>query len=216
MARGVLPAHAKKNPYWRNQYLRGTVSCLLQAFPEVEAIGMESPVFGEQQSEGAYGLFLYVNEAIMIARKDVVYFDPLRVKLLAKMDPEVRKGRMDKADMVDIAKQDTGIKTWNHNEADAYIVARSAARFWDLHAGRITEDDLTPAEHQVFIKRHTFVRGKKAGKTVETGVLFREENRFYRFSTLTDEDLNLLLPTEFPIEARQHGIKQIRHVQGGP
>lgn len=176
-------------------YLREALGRVLDTFPEIEAVGVESPPFGESYSEGLYGLFLYVNEAIMLHRKDVVYFDPHRVKLLAKMDPSIRRGSMDKRDMVDAAKQDTGIKHWNNDEADAYIVARSAARFWDVFHGVVSEDELTPAEDQVFRATHTFVRGSKAGKTVKRGALFKEGDRFYQFSDLAPGELEFDIPS---------------------
>lgn len=81
----------------------------------------------------------------------------------------------------------TGIKQWNNDEADAYIIARSAARFWDLYHKRIGRDELTPAEFQVFLGEHTFVRGQKAGKTVKKGILAKEGDRFFRFSLLDAE-----------------------------
>jgi hypothetical protein len=96
--------------------------------------------------------------------------------------------------MVDAAKQDTGIKQWNNDEADAYIIARSTARFWDLHAGRITESDLTPAEEQTFRNVHTFTKGRKAGKTIGTGVLFKEGDRFYQFSDIRPDELQINIP----------------------
>jgi hypothetical protein len=191
IAKGQFSTPASRVVYWRYMYLREALSQLLDSFPEVEAVGVESPPFGESFSEGLYGLFLYVNETLMVRRKDVVYFDPHRVKLLARMDPTVRRGVMDKGDMVDAAKQDTGIKKWNHNEADAYIIARSTARFWDLHAERITPEELTPAETQVFRAVHTFQRGKKAGKTVKKGILFKEGDRFYQFSKLDPAEVSL-------------------------
>jgi hypothetical protein len=107
------------------------------------------------------------------------------------MDPNVRQGAMDKGDMVEIAKQDTGIKCWNHNEADAYIIARAAARFWDLHRKVISPIDLTPAEEKVFRSTHTFSRGAKAGRTEERGIIFKEGDRFYQFSKLEPEDIAL-------------------------
>lgn len=174
-------------------FLRESVGCILDTFPEIEAVGVESPPFKEQASEALYGLFLYVNEAIMLRRKDVVYFDPMRVKLLAKMDPKVRQGTMDKRDMIDAAKQDTGIKKWNNDEADAYIIARSAARFWDLHAGRVAEHELTPAEDMIFRNVHTFIKGAKAGQTQGRGILFKEGERFYQFSDLNPDELILNL-----------------------
>lgn len=173
--------------------MREVVGDLLDHFSQIEAVGVESPPFKEQASEALYGLFLYVNEAILMRRKDVVYFDPMRVKLLAKMDPKIRQGTMDKRDMIDAAKQDTGISRWNHDEADAYIIARSTARFWDLHAGRIAENELTPSEDQVFRNVHTYTKGAKAGKTFGRGILFKEGDRFYQFSDLDSEELSFNL-----------------------
>lgn len=191
IAKGTLKTPAHSLFYWRFMYLREAVSSLLEQYQQVQAVGVESPPFGEAYSEGLFGLFLYVNEAIMCHRKDVVYFDPLRLKLLAKMDPSIRRGAMDKVDMVDAARQDTGLAAWNHNEADAYLIARSAARFWDLQSGVIGPDELTPAEKRVFIDVHVFTRGRKAGHTHRTGILFKEGDRFYRFSALAPEDVEI-------------------------
>jgi Holliday junction resolvasome RuvABC endonuclease subunit len=189
IAKGALATSAKKIYIWRYMFLRKALGKILDEYPEVEAVGVESPPFGEIWSEGLYGLFLYVNEALFTRRKDVVYFDPLRVKALAKMDPSVRRGRMDKGDMVEAAKADTQIKRWNHNEADAYIIARSAARFWEFFRGDLEEDELTPSEQQVFTATHTFKRGQRAGKTVKKGVVFKEGDRFHRFSLLNPSDV---------------------------
>lgn len=191
IAKGYFKTPPSRIIYWRYMYLRKALNQLLDAYPQVEAAGVESPAFGESYSEGMYGLFLYVNEVLMCRRLDVVYFDPGRVKLMAKMDPKVRRGKMDKSDMVDAAKQDTGVKVWNHNEADAYIVGRSAARFWDLYHERIEFDELTPAEEQVFLAIHTFKKGRKAGRTIRKGVLFKEGDRFYRFSQLDPSEVSL-------------------------
>ncbi len=191
--KGVFSTSAKKTFVWRYMYMRQALHELLDAFPAIEGVGVESPPFGEQWSEGLYGLFLYVNEALFVRRKDVVFFDPGRVKLLAKMDASVRRGTMDKRDMIEAAKADTSIKTWNHNEADAYVIARSAARFWDFLRERLHEEELTPSEVRVFLATHTFVRGDKAGKTVKQGVVFKEGDRFYQFSQMPADET--LIPT---------------------
>lgn len=166
--------------------LRACVSDLLDDWPEVKRVGIESPPFGELWSEGLYGLFLYVNEAIYTRRRDVVYFDPSIVKFLTKEDPEVRRGKMFKADMVAMAKADTGISRWNADEADAYHVARFAARFWMLFDGVIESDVLLPTERAIFLKEKTFSRGKHAGETHQLGTVFREDDRFFRFSQLPE------------------------------
>ncbi len=168
-------------------FLREGVGKILDEHPEIEAVGVEAPVFGEQWSPGAYALYIMVCEAIYTRRKDVVFFDPGTVKMLAKGDPRI-KGKMFKVDMVNAAKSDTGIKgRFDHNEADAYHVARFAARFWLFVSKEIAQADLSPAEHQAFARIHTFKKGEKAGQTVLLGAAFKEGQRFHRFSALPKE-----------------------------
>lgn len=169
---------------WVKRYmdLREQLGEVLDRYLLIEAIGVESPVFGEQWSPGAYSLFTNVNEAIYERRKDVVYFDPTTVKMLAKEDPKVRKGKMFKSDMIEVAKDDTGLTRWTSDEADAYIVAKATARFWKLLNGELQVSDLTPAEYHAFARVHTFKKGKRAGETVERGAMFKEGQRFFRFS----------------------------------
>ena len=170
----------------RNTDLRDEIAKILDRYLVVEAVGVESPYSGDFWSERAYGLFLMINEAVFSRRRDVVFFDPSTVKMLAKGDPRVRKGKMSKGDMVDAAKAETGIRL-NHNAADAYHIARSAARFWMLYHEQITEEDLLPAERNAFTQIHTFVRGKRAGQTEKMGAIFKENQRFFRFSQYPPE-----------------------------
>ena len=180
IARGKFKTSPKDAFVSRYMQLRENVAGLLT--DEVEAVGVESPPFGEQFSEGLYGLFLYVNEALYLKRKDVVFFDPVSLKMLAKVDSKVRKGPMGKSDMVEAAKQDTGIKKWDHNEADAYHLARFAARFWMLEGGMLSREVLTPSESKAFLGEHTFTRGSKAGVTEKKGALYKENARFFKYS----------------------------------
>lgn len=163
--------------------LRECVVDLLDDHPEVHVVGVESPPFGEQWSEGLYALFMFVNEALFLRRRDVVHFDPVTVKLLAKGDPKARQGKMFKSDMIQTASADTSPSIrWNHNEADAYVIARSAARFWQSREGTLLVEGLTPAERHVFARSHTYVRGARKGETERKGLLYREGERFFRFS----------------------------------
>ena len=188
VARGRWQTSSKT--VWVERYvaLRQHLLDLIDQYPLIENVGVESPPFGDAQwTEGLYALFLMVNEALWIKRKDVVYFDPGTVKMLAKEDPSVRKGKMFKSDMIDAAKADTGIGRWSSDEADAYHVARYAARFWKLFEGGLIEEDLTPSERKAFTSIHTFKRGKKAGLTIMKGALYKENKRFFRFSLLDSE-----------------------------
>jgi hypothetical protein len=183
--RGIFETKAKQVFVERYIILRSRVGDLIFDHPEIEAVGVESPTYGEQQSEGLYALFVYVNEVMFVRRKDVVYFDPGSMKMLAKIDPTIRKGKMHKSDMVAAARADTGITgKFNHNEADAYHVARFAARFFLFARGELTDEQLTPSEYRAFARTHTFTRGERAGETVKIGAVFKEGKRFYRFSQL--------------------------------
>ena len=185
VVKGVWKSSAKTLFVQRYMDLRALVAQKLDEYPQIEAVGIESPVFGEQWSPGAYALFVYVNEVVYTHRKDVVYFDPGTVKMLAKIDPKVRKGKMFKQDMVAAARADTDIKgRFNHNEADAYHVARFAARFFMRLTNKLVDADLTPSEYRSFAKVSTLIRGERAGQVVRTGAIFKENSRFFRFSQL--------------------------------
>lgn len=154
-----------------------------------DKVGIEFPVFDNLWSEGMYGLFLYSCEALRAECQDVVFWSPLQAKAHARDSLDRPPGwKMDKVDMVEAAKLDAGGGQWNHNEADAYLVAVLSGRFWSLHEGLIGEDDLTPTEKRYFMAVRTFTRGRKAGRTVKKGVIYRESDRFFMWSRLRDEE----------------------------
>ena len=189
VAKGLFKTGAKEIFVQRYKDLRAGVTRILDTYPQIECVGVESVTFGNTYSEGLYALFVMTNEAVYDARKDVIHFDPMTVKMLAKQDPKVRKGHMHKSDMVMTAKEDTGITgRFNHNEADAYHIARFAARFWELDKGILIEEDLTPSEQHAFLRTHTYKRGKRAGETVRLGAAFKEGMRFFRFSLLGENN----------------------------
>lgn len=175
----------------RYVFMRETLKALIQTH-QPDKVGVESPPFGASYSEGMYGLFLYTNEALREARCDVVYFTPPQVKAHAReflKRPE--HWDMKKPDMVAAAKADTATKkAWNHNDADAYMVAKLAGRFWCYQEGHLVDADLTPVEYQYFARTHTFTRGKRAGQTEKTGIVFREDDRFFRWSLLPPSGVN--------------------------
>ena len=184
-ARGLFKTPSKQVFIDRYTYMRDSLRALIQCH-KPDRIGIEYPVFNDLWSEGMYGLFLYSCEALREEGADVVFFSPMQVKVHGRLIAGRPKGwKMLKADMVEAAKEDTGGKgRWNHNEADAYLVARTAARFWQLYEGSLVEGDLTEPELKQFMKIHTYQRGKKAGKTERRGLIFRESERFFRWSQL--------------------------------
>jgi hypothetical protein len=155
-----------------------------------DRVGIEYPVFNDLFSEGMYGLFLYSCEALRVGKVDVVFFSPGQIKAKARLVADRPKGwKMRKPDMVEAAKADTGGKgRWNHNEADAYMAAHLATRFWRLYDGDITEEDLDTVEAHQFTKIHTYSRGKRAGQTVRSGILHRADERFHLWSGSTPQE----------------------------
>lgn len=187
VARGRFQTSAKTLYVARYADLRDRLRALIQEV-KPDRMGLEFPVFGSDYSEGMYGLFLYCSEGIHAEQKDVVFWSPLQVKAHAREAIARPKGwQMGKPDMVEAAKFDSGGKgVWNHNEADAYLVAVLAGRFWSLHDGLITEEDLTATERKYFLEVKKYSRGKMAGKTIERGVMFREDERFFTWSEVDD------------------------------
>lgn len=183
--RGRFQTHGKQFPDVVSRYvhLRGELSELL-ARCGTSRVGLEDPIFEEQQSPAMYALFIMSLEALKNARCDVVFISPPQGKTLSReilLRP--KSWKMEKPEMVEAARKDTGGKgTWDHNEADAYLIGRAAARFWSLHDGALLERDLTPEERRTFLGVHTFVRGERAGQTEINGILLREHERFFRWS----------------------------------
>lgn len=169
--------------------MRESLRQLLQEH-EVEAVGLESPIFGESYSEGMYGLFLYVNEALWAEGRDVVFFSPGQTKAHARLflgRPQKPKWVMKKPDMIEAAKLEAGGKgRWSNDEADAYWAAVSGARFWQFFAGQLEESDLTEDELHQFAHSHTFTKGPRAGFTERKGIIYRENERFFRWSELSN------------------------------
>jgi len=168
--------------------IRESLRALINAH-QVRLVGIEYPIIDAMFSEGMYGLFLYSCEALKSERCDVVFWSPLQVKAHARESLARPKGWvMDKKDMVDAAMHDASGSKWNHNEADAYLVARLSARFWHLISSELLEGGMTAVETKYFTEVKKFIRGKNAGKEVQRGVIYREDERFFLWSQQAQQD----------------------------
>lgn len=151
-------------------------------------VGIEFPIFNDLWSEGMYGLFLFSCEALLQEKRDVVFLANNQVKVHARDQLGLPKSwKMGKADMCQAAKAAAGGGRWNHNEADAFWVAWTGGRFWRFLDGELSVEDLSAPERHQFARIHTYKKGKKAGKTVKSGILFREDERFFRWSGDDDD-----------------------------
>ena len=170
----------------RLKYLREQVDELIERF-DPDYIGVESPIFGASYSEGQYALFMDVNEIVRDQAKDIVYFSPGQLKARAWEYSGYPLGWiMNKAAMIHAASAVLGSpKRLTNDEADAFHCARSALRFWSFYTWEsfFPEGLLTPVERHQFTRSHTFVRGKKEGKTVRSGLIYQEGKRFFLFAS---------------------------------
>ena len=137
-------------------------------------------MFNNLWSEGLYGLFLYVCEALRTEGFDVVFWSPLQVKAHAREGLVRPPGwMMDKQDMVEAARTDAAGGRWDHNEADGYLVARLSGRFWEFYEGVLRLEDLTPTELKYFTEVKRPSKGRDAGREILRGVVYREDERFF-------------------------------------
>jgi Holliday junction resolvasome RuvABC endonuclease subunit len=180
-------------PVARFIHFRSMVNDLIIKY-NVDAVGIESPAYsGGPFSETHFGLMMFSLESVFEHRKDCVLFDPETLKLLAKIDPSKRKGKMNKLDMQKFVSFDTNDpKLINNNEADAYVCAKFTSRMIMLADNVIQPSDLTPSESIVFLERsknRKLPSGKKLMKRIAH--IFRENSRFFRFSSVPIGSVNL-------------------------
>jgi hypothetical protein len=186
LAKGRL--HTDKGSLFieRYIYLREALRHLLRTRHH-DKVGIEHPIYGEAYSEGMYGLFLYLLEALFGERDDVVFLGPKRTKAHAREFMELpTTWEMGKSDMIKAASKDTGRTGWSSDEADAYWVAKVAARFWMFRSGRVEEGELTRVERRSFCQKRTV---RKTGKVKRSGLIFRESDQFFLWSEIETSEV---------------------------
>lgn len=176
-------------PVARFMHFRSMVGKLIRDYnPDV--IGIESPAYSAGPFQTIhFGLMMFSLEAAFEARKDCVLFDPATLKLLARSDPKLKKGQMSKLDMQRVVSFDTMDPSLiDNNEADAYCVAMFAARLKRVLNGSVQPSSLTPSEKHVFLGRKKISPGRKIKRMAH---VFRENSRFFRFSSVPVGDVSL-------------------------
>jgi Holliday junction resolvasome RuvABC endonuclease subunit len=181
---GTLPPTV---PVARFMHFRSLVADLLRRF-EVDVVGIESPAYSAGSfSENHFGLMMFSLEAIFDRRKDCVLFDPTTIKHI------VGKSTYGKLDIQRFVQLDTmSSKLIDNNEADAYCIARSAARFMEIRSGLLSPKDLSPNELSVFLTRSKKKKKIDGSLSVKkTAHIFRENSRFFEFSRVPVGSVNL-------------------------
>ena len=174
-------------PVARYIHFRSLVADLLKRY-KVDLVGLESPAYGGgEYSERHFGLMMFSLEAVFEKRKDCVLFDPATIKFLTG------KGKADKQDIQRYVQLDQmNPNPMQSDEADAYCIAKFATRFMELRQGIIQPCDLTENEKRVFLKREKKIQYSTGIKiTKKTAMIFRENNRFFRFSQIPKGNIKL-------------------------
>jgi hypothetical protein len=77
-------------------------------------------------------------------------------------------------------------RRFSEHIADAYFAGKIGHKFYNWHILKTLKDeDLLPAEHDLFCGKHTFTRGAKKGVTEYTGLIYRENDQFWDYSKQT-------------------------------
>lgn len=161
--------------------------------PAIEAVGLEAPIFGEEYSEGAYALHVFVLRAIRRARRDVVLLLPPQLKALAR--GHMGGIEMHKPDMVAAVKRLVARPNEIHvklrideHQADATLAGWFGARFFELLTESLSVEELSDAERHIFLREHRISKGVRKGMVERTGLVYREGDRHYLFSQETSDD----------------------------
>jgi len=180
-------------PVARFLHFQSLVDDLLARFPRVEAVGIESPAYEAGPFQTIhFGLMMFSQVPVFDRRRGLVLYDPTTLKYLAKEDPSRRKGSMGKADMQRQVQLDTmDTRVIDNNEADAYLVAKYAARFMEMRAGAVRPEDLTPSERAVFLGRVRKVKTAAGTRTKKVAHAFRENSRFFDFGRVPEGSVRL-------------------------
>ena len=181
---GTLPLTV---PVARFMHFRSLVADLLRRY-DVEVVGIESPAYGAGPfSENHFGLMMFSLEAVFERRKDCVLFDPTTLKYL------VGKSTLTKSDIQRHVQLDTmSSSVIDNNEADAYCIAKFAARFFEVKSGKLNPNKLAKNETAVFLtrsKKRKYMDGSLAIQ--KTAHIFRENSRHFQFSRIPPGSVSL-------------------------
>jgi len=182
---GVIKTTPEDLILFRFLAIRKTLSDLIQKY-NIKQVGCEAPVFGGYETGTAYALYIMLLEIMYKSKTDIVFLAPMQIQKIVKSEGFGTAGKIFKSDSVQAAEVFLGGKVPNKttgDKADAFHAARIGARFWLLFSKQIQEVDLSNAEQEIFAFSHTYTRGAKKGFTERKGLIYRENDLFFRFST---------------------------------
>ena len=155
---------------------------LLLTSRNVNFISMEAPIWKDYNSEMLFALNQYIHQVLLDMKLFMIHLQPSTLKKYAypDMDPdEVTKSHMTHQAKKELHRMG---KRFSEHVADAYFAGKIGLKFYQwyfLHM--FSDDDLTEHERNLFCGKHTFTRGAKKGLTEYTGIIYRENERFFDY-----------------------------------
>lgn len=194
---GTLPSVV---PPARFLHFQSMVRELIKEYPGIEVVGIESPAYDAGPFQTIhFGLMQFSMAEVFLARRDCVLFDPATREFLVRVDPKKKTGKMFKEDIQRYVQLDTLDSGFiDNNEADAYVIALFAARLKELRNGIISPEDLTPSELKKFVLMTKKKKTIFGTRTKNTGHAFRENSRFYDFSSVPQGSVSLPKKSAIP------------------
>ena len=196
VARGRIKTLAGELEIRRYNFLQESFQNIINKYNPIFIGAESSPIGAGSYTEGLYALYITTLQVMYKLRKDVVYFAPLQVKMLAHgLGPSfvrpknLNLPKMSKQEMVKLAKRSIGMTkgVFQSDEADAFHVAKATWNFWKFISKDVDYDDLSLSEQWVFAGEKTYKRGKKQGITEKKGISFHKNRLYFDFSNLGSE-----------------------------
>lgn len=153
-------------------------------------VTVEDYITAETYSEDAAVLLVATLEVLWESAVDTLLINPSTLKSLTSDFYRHKEGVpasipivTDKSFMIETARLDTGKNGLTGDEADGYLLAKFGSMFWALLRG--DNPELTPKQQTAFAGIKRPKTGRNAGRTIKTGLAFREGKSFWRWSAPT-------------------------------
>jgi Holliday junction resolvasome RuvABC endonuclease subunit len=159
---------------------------LLLTSRKVSFVSMEAPIWKDWNSEILFALNQFIHQVLLDLKIFMVHLQPSTLKKYAY--PELDPNDVTKSHMTHQAKKELNRmnKRFSEHVADAYFAGKIGLKFYQWYFLHMySDDDLTEQERNLFCGKHTFVKGEKKGLTEYTGIIYRENERFFNYKNQT-------------------------------
>jgi hypothetical protein len=149
----------------------------------IKFVSMEAPVWGDFNSELLFALNQFIHQVYLDLKVYVIQFPPTSLKKYAYPDKDPNE--VTKHHMTHIAKTELGRhgKRFSEHVADAYFAGKIGLRYYKwLFKKELTDKDLSSHESEMFCGKHTYIRGAKKGITEYTGIIYKENEKFFDYT----------------------------------